>query len=517
MTLTVFPALRGGAALTIGYRQLFDDDSQGLNNTKGAILRDSGILTPFGLSDVTLTAPVKTGYADNGVNGCGCGDGGCACAGDAGETENSSDCGCVSEGGLRVLSDSVHYLVLGQTFVLDLDADGGTAPYKWSARAGSLPGGLTLSEEGYIEGKADSAGSFRVTIEVMDSEKKTASKRFSFIVVEDEELAVMTESLPDAQAGQPYTARVRGCGGTKPYTWEIDGLPLWLSFDTDSGVLSGTPAEPGIYGLTARLRDAEGTTDSMPLKLSVYPHDGLLIADRILPAAVLERDYSAAVEASGGIAPYFFTLRRGFSLPPGLTLDGAGILSGNPVEKGVYSFIADAVDGNGLQGSAPYTMAVLEEASLNPDAADFTIREDGDGSRIYMRFPLPSGFNDADAVAVSAIVSPDGYASGSASSVTPVENGVRTAELTIYLSERSPEQSWQESVKNLALEGFVVRFGDGSGEEVRFEEALPLDEMKRETEDGTDESDEGGGGCSAGWPLPLVALIPALFKAKRKN
>ena len=516
VTLTVFPALRGGAALTVGYRQRFDDDSQGLNNTKGAILRDSGTLTPFGLSDVTLTASVKTGYADGGVNDCGCGDSGCSCAGDAGD---SSACGCVSENGLRVLSDSVHYLVLGQPFVLDLDADGGTAPYKWSARDGNLPGGLTLSEEGYIEGNAEAAGSFRVTVEATDSSGSAASKRFSFIVVEDEKLTIMTDSLPDAQAGRPYSARVRGCGGAKPYVWEITNLPDWLSLDPDSGVLSGTPTEPAIYGLTARLRDAEGTTDSMPLKLSVYPHDGLLIADRILPAAVLGLDYSATIEAYGGIAPYFFTVRRGFSLPPGLTLDGSGVLSGNPVEKGVYSFTADATDGNGLQGSALYTMAVLEEESLSPDAGGFAVREDEDGNRIFLRFALPSDFNETEVMAVDPLISPDVYAAGSASSITPVENGARSAELTVFLFERSPEQIWQEWIKDLALDGLVVRFGDGSGEEVRFENSLPLDEMKRETEDMAEAEggEDGGGGCSAGWPIPLAALIAAMFKPKRRN
>jgi hypothetical protein len=38
-----------------------------------------------------------------------------------------------------------------------------------------------------------------VTIQVSDSVGKTASKRFTFIVVEDEALVIATDTLPDAQ------------------------------------------------------------------------------------------------------------------------------------------------------------------------------------------------------------------------------------------------------------------------------------------------------------------------------
>jgi hypothetical protein len=357
-----------------------------------------------------------------------------------------------------------------------------------------------------------------VTISVKDSGGKTASKRFSFIVVEDDELAVMTDTLPEAQVGQHYSTRLRGCGGTKPYVWEIENLPDWLSLDSASGILSGTPPEPGIFDLMARVRDGEGALDSKLLRLSVYPHDGLLISTCVLPAPVLGRGYSAMLDASGGIAPYFFTLRRGFSLPPGLTLDGSGLISGTPERTGVYSFVADAADGNGFQGNAPFTVAVLDEKSLNPGADEFTVREDEEGKRIYLSFSLPADFNDAEITAVDALVSPDQYIAGT--SVTPVENGERRAELTLYVSERVLKDGtgWAALTESLVFEGYTVRFRDGSGEEVRLEEALPFNEMKRETEDG---GGNGGGGCDAGSGALLVPLaispLLAVFRMKKRK
>jgi hypothetical protein len=42
-----------------------------------------------------------------------------------------------------------------------------------------------------------------------------------------------------------------------------------MSLDTDSGILSGTPPEPGIFDLMARVRDGEGTLDSKLLLLNL--------------------------------------------------------------------------------------------------------------------------------------------------------------------------------------------------------------------------------------------------------
>jgi hypothetical protein len=489
-----------------------------LNNTKGAILKTPNAQTPlpgFGLPDITLE--VSTGEDDDGclcdenAGVCLCGSGaippgGCACGGN----------GCDNGAGLRILSDNVHYLVLGKPFILDLEADGGTVPYAWSMGDGDLPRGLTLSGEGTIEGAPDSPGSFRVTIQVSDSVGKTASKRFTFIVVEDEALAVATDTLPDAQVGLFWTARVRGCGGTKPYAWTVEELPGWLSFDPTSGILSGTPAESAIHDLTVRIKDGEETSDSKLLRLSVYPHDGLTLNTRVLPAPIHGQGYSARLEASGGIPPYVFAPRRGVSLPPGLTLENTGTLSGTPSQKGIYSFVIDVLDGNGLQGSAAYTMVVLDTGTLNPGAGDLpTVREDEKSRQIFLNFTLPKDFNDAEILAVEPLVSPDAAVAGSASTVKKESSGIYKVELTLQVAEqalKSGEKNWKALVNGLVFEGFIARFKDASGEATRFGKALPVKDMKREEE----KSGGGGGGCNAAGLSP-AAFLPLALRLRRKT
>ena len=274
--------------------------------------------------------------------------------------------------------------------------------------------------------------------------------------------------------------------------------------------------------MTVRLQDRENAVDARLLRLSVYPHDGLLVTSRVLPAAILGEDYSFPLEAMGGIPPYFFALRGGAYLPPGLTLDRTGKLSGKAGEKGVFGFVVDAVDGNNLQGSASYTMAVLDADELSADSQGFTVREYESEKRIRLNFYLPESFSEAEVMAVNALVSPDAYVAGSGSSVTRGQNGEYETGLTLYASESALKGgvSWRELIDSVSLDGIVVRFADASGEEVRFAEAIPVREMKREEGDKGDTGDDGGG-CDAGFgafAFPgTIAFFAAALKTKKKR
>lgn len=486
----------------------------------------AGVLTPAAVSGYSADLPDAPDSSDipdlpdEGDAGCECGSNADVCDCDTGAA-GGCDCGrngCDNGDGLRIVSDTVHYLVLGQPFITDLEAEGGTAPYVWSAENGDLPRGLVLSPDSLIEGTPESAGSFRVTVRVTDSATGTASKRFTFLVVENEELAVMTDTLPDAQVGLFYTARVRGCGGTKPYGWTIDNLPGWLSLDADSGILSGLPPEAGIHDLTVRLTDGERAADSKLLRLSVYPHDGLHIETLVLPAAIYGQGYSTRLEASGGIPPRFFSPRRGSSLPPGLSLNNVGSISGTPAQKGVHDFVIDATDGNNLQGSATFTMVVLDPDTTIPGNDDFIIQQDEDEKRVRLNFHLPKEFDDAQILAVETLTSPDAYVARSVSRVTKEESGIYKVEMTLYAAEYALDTgggNLETLMKELSLEGFVVLFRNGSGEKLRFEESLLFSDLKKAEEDSGKSG--GGGGCNAGWGLSALSLLPLALKSVLKK
>src|SRR6478736_5900938 len=70
-------------------------------------------------------------------------------------------------------------------------------------------------------------------------------------------LSITTTSLPEGQINQPYSASVGGSGGALPYTWSVSpALPAGLSFNTQSGAITGTPGTVGTSSHTFTLADS---------------------------------------------------------------------------------------------------------------------------------------------------------------------------------------------------------------------------------------------------------------------
>ncbi|EJN02496.1 putative Ig domain-containing protein [Phyllobacterium sp. YR531] len=84
------------------------------------------------------------------------------------------------------------------------------------------------------------------------------------------------------------------------------------------------------------------------------------ITPETLPDGVFGQAYSqtiAASSANGGTAPYSFSLASG-SIPGGLVLSSAGLLSGTPNATGSFTFTVRATDTDGFIGERQYTVAV---------------------------------------------------------------------------------------------------------------------------------------------------------------
>lgn len=86
--------------------------------------------------------------------------------------------------------------------------------------------------------------------------------------------------------------------------------------------------------------------------------------------------YSATILATGGTAPYTFEVTDG-TLPDGLTLSLAGLLSGTPTTSGTSVFTITATDANGCKGFRVYTIRINPAAcptlTILPDLLPNTV------------------------------------------------------------------------------------------------------------------------------------------------
>ena len=73
-------------------------------------------------------------------------------------------------------------------------------------------------------------------------------------------LQIATTALPDATEGVAYSFTVQATGGSSAnYTWGISGQPSWLTIDSATGELSGTPpaGSAGTYTFTVEVTDGQ--------------------------------------------------------------------------------------------------------------------------------------------------------------------------------------------------------------------------------------------------------------------
>jgi hypothetical protein len=84
----------------------------------------------------------------------------------------------------------------------------------------------------------------------------------------------------------------------------------------------------------------------------------MVITPGSLATPVLNVAYSATFSAAGGTGPYTWSLASG-TLPTGLSLSAAGVLSGTPTVPGTYSFQIEVTDS-----SAPTPLIVIKKYTL---------------------------------------------------------------------------------------------------------------------------------------------------------
>jgi hypothetical protein len=167
--------------------------------------------------------------------------------------------------------------------------------------------------------------------------------------------------LPDATAGDPYVIDVTASGGTAPYNFSVSSgtLPLGLSLDPATGRLSGTPEAAGTYRFAIKATDANLCAGSRDYELVVECRTiAVRPANPALPDGAIGAAYAQTFTATGGAAPYAFSVGAG-ALPGGLSLDPAtGELSGSPSESGTFSFRVVATDAAGCSGAQEYVLRV---------------------------------------------------------------------------------------------------------------------------------------------------------------
>ncbi len=257
---------------------------------------------------------------------------------------------------LAITTGSLAAGATGGLYSQQLSASGGTPPYSWSIASGNLPPGLSLNgASGQISGTATTVGGFNFTVRVSDSAGATANKDMSITIAAG--IGITSCPAPAATVGRPYGSQATAAGGQPPYAWSIGSglLPGGLTLDASSGTVSGSPVSAGNADFVIKATDKNGS--SATLSCTIMVRGALSIPIPGVPDALVNAAYSYTLSAIGGAAPYSWSISVG-SLPPGLTLSSAGVLSGTPTATGPFTFTVRVQDATGASIEKPMSMNV---------------------------------------------------------------------------------------------------------------------------------------------------------------
>ncbi len=261
--------------------------------------------------------------------------------------------------------------IVGVLYTKNLNSTGGLGNTTWSVLSGTLPPGISINSAGVLSGTpttVDTVGT-PVTIQVQDSATpaQTATITKTIHIAQVLTISTLPSALQDAIVGQAYNFTFQSNGGLTPITWSVTSgsLPTGLTLSS-SGIISGTPTASGSFSFTIQAGDGSSPAQTITINVSVRSSTLLVIstASGALPDAVLGAIYNPfTLQFIGGIAPQVWTVSAG-SLPPGMGLSSAGVISGSLSATGTYSFTARLQDSSNPAQAASVALSIRVAAPL---------------------------------------------------------------------------------------------------------------------------------------------------------
>jgi len=203
---------------------------------------------------------------------------------------------------------------VGEPYEFAFSASGGRLPYTWSKPSGTLPPGLILRTDGRLDGTPLTYGAWAFSVRVRDALGTNVLQSYVMKVFNDSEPVITTEALPYGKVGTYYTATLDVMGGTPPYVWSVNAadLPPGLSFNTNSGVISGTIANVPMddtFLIDVDVADAQGESDYTTVEFNLDTLNILAI-----PSASFKLNWNYDLWDRD-----MFSIKFTAQLPPGFT------------------------------------------------------------------------------------------------------------------------------------------------------------------------------------------------------
>ncbi|MEY2512568.1 MAG: hypothetical protein QOE26_3331, partial [Verrucomicrobiota bacterium] len=232
---------------------------------------------------------------------------------------------------------------VGAAYNFSYTASGFPAP-AFNVSAGALPTGLTLSSTGVISGNTTAGGTFTGTVTASNGVAPAATQNFTISVSGP---PAFTNGPPPSPAtvGTAYSFSYTASGfPASTFSVTSGALPTGLTL-SGAGAISGTPTAPGVFSGTVTASNGVDPVATQPFSITVNQAPAFTNGPPPSPATV-NAPYNFTYTASGSPAPAF-SLVTANTLPTGLSLSSAGVISGTPTVTGTFTGAVKAANTAG--------------------------------------------------------------------------------------------------------------------------------------------------------------------------
>ena len=176
------------------------------------------------------------------------------------------------------------------------------------------------------------------------------------------DLVMTSASATEAVISTSYSQTLAATGDTAPYNWTLSSgtLPTGLALTPD-GVLSGTPTALGTSTFTVQVTGSGGQAITNSISMSIVNPLSITTTTPLAGGAVGKAS-TLTFAATGGVAAYTWNVISG-SLPGGLSLSSAGVLSGTPGAAGTSTFTVQVTDSGGLTATSSCSLTIISAYS----------------------------------------------------------------------------------------------------------------------------------------------------------
>ncbi len=302
---------------------------------------------------------------------------------------------------------------VGVAYSQTLTGSNGTAPYSFSLYSSSLPPGMTLSSAGVLSGTPTTSGTYSFVVSVLDQYGAWGAPAYTLnIAIAAPVAGDVSATVAANSSGNPITLDLSG-GSASSVT--VASPPAHGTAIASGTSISYTPTSgySGSDSFTYSSTNETGTSATATVSVTVTA-PVVSVSPSVLSDGTAGVAYSQTLTAGNGTAPYVFSLNSG-TLPPGLTLSSAGVLSGTPTTEGSYSFVLGVTDQYGAWGAPGYTVNIAIAAPIAGDVSA-TVAANSSGNPITLAL---SGGTPSSVTVASAPAHGTATASGTSITYTP--------------------------------------------------------------------------------------------------